>query len=383
MSEKHIIKTAAAIMVGVREYLALTCDQIFGRLKTLEERPPIKGDPGDAGRDGTDGKDGKDGKDGTNGLDGRSVDVEDLQGLLRTIVAELPPPAAGKDGRDGGDGRDGTDGKSVELAEVEALVGKAVSALPLAKDGSDGADGKDGRDGTDGKDGQNGTNGKDADPAHIDALVEQRVQKRLAELLPDLVAKAIEVLMPELAAKAAALVPKPADGRDGEPGRDAVHIDVLDGIAAGKRYQRGTFATHDGGLVHSYRPTDPLLPGSELEKSGWHVIVKGVTEVAVEHGKDLRSIGIAVRLTGGQVVMRTLQLPVVIDRGIFKAGDSYVPGDGVTWNGCFWIAQRSVLPGEKPGDESEAFRLAVKKGTDGRDGLRGDKGERGPKGSEK
>jgi hypothetical protein len=39
-----------------------------------------------------------------------------------------------------------------------------------------------------------------------------------------------------------------------------------------------------------------------------------------------------------------------------------------------------TLPGEKPGDDSGAWRLAVKKGSDGRDGIRGEKGERGAEG---
>ena len=42
-----------------------------------------------------------------------------------------------------------------------------------------------------------------------------------------------------------------------------------------------------------------------------------------------------------------------------------MPGDGTTWGGSFWIAQGET--GEKP-DTGKGWRLAVKKGRDGRDG---------------
>nr|WP_313023108.1 hypothetical protein [Brucella intermedia] len=60
-----------------------------------------------------------------------------------------------------------------------------------------------------------------------------------------------------------------------------------------------------------------------------------------------------------------LVLPVVIDRGVFSEGKTYEPGDGVTWGGSFWIAQE--ITAEKP-DSAKGWRLAVKKGRDGRDG---------------
>ncbi len=60
-----------------------------------------------------------------------------------------------------------------------------------------------------------------------------------------------------------------------------------------------------------------------------------------------------------------LVLPVVIDRGVFSEGKTYEPGDGVTWGGSFWIAQETTA--EKP-DSTKGWRLAVKKGRDGKDG---------------
>lgn len=60
-----------------------------------------------------------------------------------------------------------------------------------------------------------------------------------------------------------------------------------------------------------------------------------------------------------------LVLPIVIDRGVFSEGKTYEPGDGVTWAGSFWIAQENTT--EKP-DSAKGWRLAVKKGRDGKDG---------------
>jgi len=54
---------------------------------------------------------------------------------------------------------------------------------------------------------------------------------------------------------------------------------------------------------------------------------------------------------------------LVLDAGIWKDG-AYSPGDGVTAGGSFWIAQTETTA--KPG-KSDDWRLAVKRGTDGRD----------------
>lgn len=60
-----------------------------------------------------------------------------------------------------------------------------------------------------------------------------------------------------------------------------------------------------------------------------------------------------------------LEFPVIIDRGVFKAGETYKRGDAVTWGGSLWIAQKET--GEKPDTPESGFRLAVKRGRDGRD----------------
>jgi hypothetical protein len=62
---------------------------------------------------------------------------------------------------------------------------------------------------------------------------------------------------------------------------------------------------------------------------------------------------------------RTLRIDTVLDAGIFREGTAYEKGDGVTFGGSFWIAQKDAPEG-KPGTTAD-WRLAVKKGRDGAD----------------
>ena len=55
---------------------------------------------------------------------------------------------------------------------------------------------------------------------------------------------------------------------------------------------------------------------------------------------------------------------IPLDAGVWKEGAAYVPGDTVTMGGSLFIAQQETI--EKPG-KSDHWRLAVKRGADGRD----------------
>lgn len=88
----------------------------------------------------------------------------------------------------------------------------------------------------------------------------------------------------------------------------------------------------------------------------------------------------SLKFVRGDVVKR-FRVPGQVDRGIFKDGESYEQGDGVTWGGSFWIAQRSTTA--KPGDgrtELTGWRMAVKRGVDGKQGPEGKSGPAGPRG---
>lgn len=340
MSE-HTDKLAARVLGAVQDYLRRSLAPLLEWRKAVDTRLAFI--PAGATWESLKGEKGE---------DGRSVPPAEIAELVKAAVAEIPAP------------RDGHDADPEEVkALVQSTVQAAVAALPPARDGKDADPAvvkqfvdaavaalpvpKDGRD------------GKDADPAEVQRLVDGAVAK----------------------------IPPPAagkDGQDGQDGRDALEIEILEGIAPLKRYQRGTYASARGGVWKAVRPTDPLPDGGDPFAAGWTCVWCGIHEVAVEHSDDLRKAVFGIRLTNGTLVTKHLQQPVVIDRGVFDPERrGYDAGDGVTWDGSFWIAQRAVALGERPGDTSGAFRMAVKKGRDGRDGLRGEPGKAGRDGKDR
>jgi hypothetical protein len=70
-------------------------------------------------------------------------------------------------------------------------------------------------------------------------------------------------------------------------------------------------------------------------------------------------------ISGEHEHIATLKWPTVLDRGVYKVDGEYSAGDGTTWAGSYWIAQRDN-PG-KPDTPDSGWRLAVKRGRDGKD----------------
>jgi integrin beta 3 len=116
--------------------------------------------------------------------------------------------------------------------------------------------------------------------------------------------------------RAVDLIPRPRDGidgKDGAPGRDGISLDDVD-------------------------------LGTEGDRA------------------------FVLRLRAGeQIKTARLAIPALIDRGVYAIASAYEAGDGVTYGGDYWFAQRAAAPGESPG-KSDAWRLAVRKGRDGRRG---------------
>jgi hypothetical protein len=82
---------------------------------------------------------------------------------------------------------------------------------------------------------------------------------------------------------------------------------------------------------------------------------------------------------GEQVKEWTFTDPRLIDRGVYVRGRPYARGDGVTWSGHYWIAQRATE--EPPVEAGDAWRLAVRRGRDGK-GLKGEPGAAGRPGKD-
>lgn len=57
--------------------------------------------------------------------------------------------------------------------------------------------------------------------------------------------------------------------------------------------------------------------------------------------------------------------------GTFDSRRTYQKDEACTHGGGLWIARRETKAGERPGDDSLAFQLAIKRGADGRDGRDG------------
>ncbi len=318
--------------------------------------------------------------------DGKSVTVADIQPLIAEAVAravgDLPPAK---------------DGVSVTLDDVKPLIAaeteRAVAALPLP-DLVDPV----------------GTavaaavaalppaiDGKSVTLDDVRPLIAQEAERAVAALPP------VDVIAPVEAAVAAAVsaLPAPVDGKsvtvaDVEPiiagavasavaslptpadGKSVTVADVEPVIAAAVERAvaalpvakdgvglAGAMIDRTGGLVVTLSDGKLCELGRVEGKNGEPGL--GFDDMSIEQTGERQATLKFVR--GEQVKTFDLTVPAVIDRGVFKEGQAYTPGDAVTFGGSLWIAQKDT--GDKPDGPDTGWRLAVKKGRDGRDLTRG------------
>lgn len=88
----------------------------------------------------------------------------------------------------------------------------------------------------------------------------------------------------------------------------------------------------------------------------------GFDDLTVEHD-GFGNVSIKF-VRGDRVKEFPLRFPSFVDRGVFREGEKYSAGNGVTFGGSYWIAQKDAPEG-KPG-LCDGWRLAVKKGRDSR-----------------
>lgn len=269
--------------------------------------------------------DGQPGKDGINGKDGQSVSPMELRSLIDIAVEERVAKIEvthGVDGKDGHPGKDGQDGKNVDHDVVRAMVVEEVAKIPAPQDGKDGENGTAGKDGVPGKD---GVDGKSVALEEVRGIVDAAVIEKVSQIVVK-------------------------DGKDGTPGKDG-----KDGVGAA-----GAFIDRDGQLVLT------LSDGQ----------VKHLGKVQGDPGKDGFSAEDLTFDTDGErvIILRyeragvrkeaRLVIPGMIYRGVWQERE-FVKGDAITWGGSLWIAMRDTA--DKP-ESSDAWRLATKKGRDGKDG---------------
>ncbi|EFW5443435.1 phage portal protein, partial [Escherichia coli] len=271
--------------------------------------------------------------------DGRDYDPEVLKQAVNDAVANIPVPA---------------DGKSITPDDVrpmlEQMVKEAVSHIPVPRDG------------------------RDYDPEVLqkavnDAVANIPVPADGKSITPDDVRPMLEQMVKE----AVSHIPVPRDGRDYDPdvlqkavleavnalpapqdGRDATALEVLPAIDDQKSFPRGTYATHLGGFWRAYEKTHGMR--------GWECLVDGVADIDVSMTGE-RLFSVVVRQSSGQRTEKTFSLPVMLYRGVFRAGETYHPGDTVTWGGSLWHC--NSMTGDKPGEaHSSGWTLAAKRGRD-------------------
>ncbi len=286
--------------------------------------------------------------------DGKNVDPQVVAEMVRAEVAKIPPAEPGK---------------SVTLEDVQPLIAelveRTVEAIEKPKDG------------------------KDADPVDHEAIVKSVLALvRTPEDGKSVTPADVGPMLSDLVSKAVAGLPKPKDGesvpidqvqkmideavtkaiaavqmpKDGERGLDALDIDVLPAINEARRYARGTYASHKGGLWVSRRSTEGM--------DGWECIVNGVCDIEYTPNEDdPRVWGVKTLLADGKSHSMAVYVPSVIYKGVFREGDEYSPGDTVTWGGSLWHCNEATK--DKPLDGSKSWTLCAKKGRDGKDGRNG------------
>ncbi len=255
--------------------------------------------------------------------------TQDLGERVKAAVDAIPRP------------KDGEDGKSITANDVAPLiadeVAKAVRALPAPKDGES-------------------VTVDQLSPViaeQVSKAVEQLPKPKDGESIP---ATEVQRLVDEAVAKAVQAIPAP---KAGEAGRDALQLELQPCIDLEKAYPRGTYARHAGGLWRAFEATKGL--------HGWECVVDGIADLRIE--QDGRQFTLVAKTSSGAEVSKSVKVAALVDRGVFKMDEPYEAGDGVTWGGSFFIAQKDA-PGGRPGEPGcDGWRLAVKRGRDGTKGV--------------
>ncbi|WP_375577114.1 phage portal protein [Paracidovorax oryzae] len=264
--------------------------------------------------------------------DGKDADPDAIAAMVAKAVAELPPA------------KDGAAGASVTLDDVAPLVAdevaKAVAVLPRPKDGEPGTS---------------------VTPEDVEPMVAEMVQAAVAEIPRPKDGESVPVgevqrMVDEAVSKAMASVAPP---KDGAPGRDALQLELQPAIDLEKAYPRGTYARHAGGLWRAFEATKGL--------HGWECVVDGIAHLEIE--QDGREFTLVAKTSSGDEVRKSVKVAALVDRGVFKAGAEYEAGDGVTWGGSFFIAQKDGPRGHPGEPGCDGWRLAVKRGRDGTKGI--------------
>ena len=160
--------------------------------------------------------------------------------------------------------------------------------------------------------------------AELNALI-----RGLLPAVRELMARELAPVVVRLAALEA--TPPPRDGRDGQPGPPGP-------------------------------PGRDGAPGANGADGLAGVDGLGLDQLETTYD-GLRTLTLTLR-AGERTRTATLTLPVPVYVGVWQRGASYQRGDLVTFGGSVWHANTTPPPDAKPGDGSNAWTLAVKRGQD-------------------
>ncbi|MFU3925890.1 hypothetical protein ACM7G2_28835 [Pseudomonas aeruginosa] len=243
----------------------------------------------------------------------KDADMEALKEHLSELVKAIPAPA---------------DGQSVTVEDVAPLireeVAKAVAEVPPAKDG------------------------------------ESVTVDDVRPILADLVGKAVADLPPPAPGKDADMEALRAHLGDLVKGIQLPTVPTIDEVAA-------TFERRFSDLTLSWerqaRETfDKAADRMPIPKDGRDALPLECFDLAL--GEDGRTVTVKMQ-AGDALIEKSVKIASVMDRGVYSSEGSYEKGDGTTYGGCYWIAQKDA-PAGAPGASAD-WRMAVKKGRDGKD----------------
>lgn len=206
--------------------------------------------------------------------------------------------------------------------------------------------------------------------AEIAGMVRDHVAAALAPLYDE-----IEHLKAQLDYLAMIPGPAGAPGEAGAPGKDGA--DGRDGVGLA-----GALIDHDGNLAVTLsdgtvqtlgavvgRDGADGAPGKDGERGAPGF---GLDDFDTEMPNDRTIVFKFIRDDIAEC--HEFQFATILDRGVWKEGVTYEKGDAVTFGGSLFIAQAETT--ERP-ETGPGWRLAVKRGRDGKDGAQGKEGPQG------
>jgi hypothetical protein len=228
-------------------------------------------------------------------------------------------------------------------AENESLKARvaALEAIPVPEKGETGEKGQDGSDGV------------SPDPEAVaEALIPIAEQ-----MIADAVSKAVAELPPPEKGDPGERGEKGDAGDNGRDGADGADGRGVKDLLIDREGQ--LVATMDDGEMKTLGPVmgkdgkdgEPGRDGFDLDDFDCQPVDERTIKLMFTRGETVHSY--------------ELEFPVTIYRGVFKAGEMYARGDATTWGGSLWIAEKETAA--KPDTPESGWRLAVKKGRDGKD----------------